>query len=120
LQDAQELRQGWRLREACVRRRAPMHIHSNQLNPNMQLNAAEAAEKAAAQREAANTRRKLREFSAKVGGEAEFGEDCVVKLARREEAQGQTGSEQQNPRNGKKQKAEAATAGANDPVSEWA
>ncbi len=64
-----------------------MHIHGNQLNPNIQLNALDAAERAAAQREAAETRRKLRAFAAKVAGESGYGEDCVVKLVTRQEPQ---------------------------------
>ncbi|MGA2813701.1 MAG: hypothetical protein ABSG16_20045 [Candidatus Acidiferrum sp.] len=96
-----------------------MHIHSNQMNPNIQLDALEAAQKAAAQQEAANTRKKLREFSAKVGAESELGEDCVVKLGKREEPESQTEREQRNPKSGKKPKNEGA-AGAKDSVSEWA
>jgi len=104
-----------------------MHIHPNQNNLNIQINALDAAEKAAAQREAAETRRKLREFSAKVAAEGACGEDCVVKLRARQESQ-----EQPKGRRDTEQGTEAASkagAGASNagaagepakPVSEWA
>jgi len=64
-----------------------MHIHANQINPNAQLDALYAAEKAAAQREAARTRKKLLEFASVLAGE--LGEPCVVRLGAREESQEQ-------------------------------
>lgn len=48
-----------------------MHVHMNQVNPNAQLDAMYAAQKAAAKREAARTRKKLMEFAAEVEGEEE-------------------------------------------------
>ena len=41
-----------------------MHIHPNQINANVQMDALYAAEKAAAKREVECTRRKLLEFAA--------------------------------------------------------
>lgn len=97
-----------------------MHIHPNQNNLNIQINALEAAEKAAAQREAAETRRKLREFSAKTAAESAYGEDCVVKLGARQESQEQAkgrGEAEKGPEGGPK----ADTGGGPaKPVSEWA
>jgi hypothetical protein len=98
-----------------------MHIHGNQLNPNIQLNALDAAERAAAQREAAETRRKLREFAAKVAGEGGCEEDCVVKLGARQEPQDQT--KQQNSQTqggGKGKRSGTAEADEDKSVSEWA
>jgi hypothetical protein len=48
-----------------------MHVHGNQLNPNAALDAAYAAQKAAANREAAETRKKLTEFASKLSGESD-------------------------------------------------
>jgi hypothetical protein len=98
-----------------------MHIHGNQLNPNIQLNALDAAERAAAQREAAETRRKLRAFAAKVAGESGYGEDCVVKLGTRQEPQYQTKQQNREAQNrGKDLKAGAAAGNEDKSVSEWA
>ncbi len=63
-----------------------MRVHMNQINANAQLDAMQAAQKAAAKREAARTRKKLMEFASEVAGEAEA-EDCVVRLGARDEPQ---------------------------------
>ena len=52
--------------DVCPRRRIATHVHSSQINPNAQLDALYAAEKAAAQREAARTQKKLSEFASKL------------------------------------------------------
>lgn len=97
-----------------------MHVHNNQNNLNVQMNALDAAEKAASHREAAETRRKLREFSAKIAAEGAYGEDCVVKLGTRHESQEQS----KGRRAAEKGSEGASKAGAGDgtarPVSEWA
>ena len=64
-----------------------MHVHPNQINPNVQTDALYAAERAAAKRAAEGTRRKLLEFASELAGEAESEEGCVVKLGAREEAE---------------------------------
>jgi hypothetical protein len=97
-----------------------MHVHANQINPNAQLDALYAAEKAAAQREAARTRKKLLEFASVLAGE--LGEPCVVRLGSRDESQeqGQQQSEDRsNPGNGKIPN-EGADASADHPISGWA
>jgi nitrogen fixation protein NifU and related proteins len=52
-----------------------MHIHASQINPNAQLDALYAAEKASASKETERTRKKLSEFASALAGEA--GEACV-------------------------------------------
>ena len=48
-----------------------MHVHPNQINPNVQTDALYAAERAAAKRAAEGTRKKLLEFASELAGEAE-------------------------------------------------
>ncbi len=64
-----------------------MHVRANQINPNAQLDALYSAQKAAAKRETARTRKKLSEFASELAGEAESGEACIVRLEGREESQ---------------------------------
>ncbi len=66
-----------------------MHVHPNQSNPYIQLDTLHAAERAAAKREAAKTRKKLMESASRLAGEADDDEDCVVKLGSREESEDQ-------------------------------
>jgi len=61
-----------------------MHIHASQINPNAQLDALYAAEKAAAKKETERTRKKLSEFASALAGEA--GEPCVVRVGTNEES----------------------------------
>lgn len=75
-----------------------MHVHANQINPNTQLDALNAAEKAAAKRAAASTRKKLLEFASELAGEADSEEGCVVKLGAREESEEH--AEEQNQQGG--------------------
>jgi hypothetical protein len=49
-----------------------MRVHANQVNPYAQLDAMHAAQKAAAKREAARTRKKLFESASGLSGENEF------------------------------------------------
>jgi hypothetical protein len=98
-----------------------MHIHPNQINPNAQLDALYAAEKAAGKREAERTRKKLLEFASALGGEADSGEDCIVRLGAREESQNQTEPQnQQKPGNRKTPKEQADAEDADQSVSDWA
>jgi hypothetical protein len=62
-----------------------MHIHPNQVNPNLQLDATYAAEKAAAKAAAERTRRKLMESASELAGEAAE-ESYVVEVESREES----------------------------------
>jgi hypothetical protein len=94
-----------------------MHIHPNQINPNTQLDALYAADKAAAKREVERTRRKLLEFASEIAGEADSEEDCIVQLGAREE-----GRKQQNQSRGsrKKQKEQMGTVDEDNSLSDWA
>ena len=95
-----------------------MHIHPNQINPNLQLDSLYAAEKAAAKREIERTRKKLLEFAAKLSGqEADSGEDCVVKLGAHDQEQKQQ-SQKQSPR--KKPTEELSSENEDQSISDWA
>lgn len=63
-----------------------MHIRPSQVNPNIQLDAMYAAEKAAAKQEAERTRKrkKLMEVASKLA--AESGEASIVEIGAREES----------------------------------
>ena len=74
-----------------------MHVHPSQINPHAQLDALYAAEKAAARREAARTRKKLSEFASKLLGELDPGDACVVRLGSDQEFQEQ-GKRENQPR----------------------
>ncbi len=88
-----------------------MHIRPNQMNPNIQLDAMYAAEKAAAKAEAARTRRKLQEFASELDGEA-----YVVEVDSQEE-QPRNPCQQGNPQ----KKKEAPDSPPEDhAVSDWA
>ena len=99
-----------------------MHVHANQINPNAQLDALYAAEKAAAQQEAARTRKKLLEFASALAGEA--GEACVVRVGTHEESgepakQPNQQTEDRQKDSGKKQN-ERADSGPEHSISDWA
>ena len=98
-----------------------MHVHPSQINPNAQLDALYAAEKAAAKREAARTRKKLSESASKLLGELDSGEACVVRLGADEESQEQRKREDQQRQGKRTEKAERGDAGHADiSVSDWA
>jgi hypothetical protein len=95
-----------------------MHIHSNQINPNTQLDALYASERAAAKREAANTRKKLLEFASEVAGESDSEEACVVTLEAREES----GKQPKQKSHGRKKndKRQSDADDADNVISDWA
>jgi hypothetical protein len=97
-----------------------MHIHANQPNPNVQLNALYAAEKAEAKRETERTRKKLTEFASVLAGEC--GEPCVVKLEEHEQPQEQAKQDQRNENRGsRKKQSEAVNPQPGDvSISDWA
>jgi len=102
-----------------------MHVRPNQLNPNAQLDAIYAAERAAAKRAAEGTRKKLFESASAVAGDADSEEDCVVRLGSREESrehakeQNQRDS-QRNRDSRKKQKAQTDAEESDGSISDWA
>jgi hypothetical protein len=98
----------------------PMRIHPTQINPNAQLYAFYAAERAAAKREAERTRKKLSEFASKLTGELDSGEACKVRLGG-EESQGRAKKQnQQRQANGTQQEEQAAPEDADNSISDWA
>ncbi len=94
-----------------------MRVHGNQINPYAQLDALYAAEKAAAKREAARTRKKLAEFASKLAADA--GEDCVVQVGARDESHEQSAQNQQSQSNQKQQKGPADSEGPDNFISDW-
>lgn len=93
-----------------------MRIHQNQINPNAQLDAMYAAQRAAAKREAERTRKKLVDCASEVAGEADT-EACVVKLEARQEPGAETKqSFHQRPRK-QKQNRDSEGEGL---LSDWA
>jgi hypothetical protein len=87
-----------------------MHVHANQTNPNAQLDAIYAAARAAANQEAARTRKKLSEFASKLSAALDSG-DRITRLGPGEES----GEE-----SGRKQKAGADSESAHNSISDWA
>lgn len=95
-----------------------MHVHQNQMNPTAQLDAAYAAQKAAAKREAERTRKKLTEFASESDG-ASDAEAWVVKLGAREESDGEA-KQQTHPRERKPKKQDRDSEDAENAISDWA
>lgn len=95
-----------------------MHIHPNQITPNLQLDSLYAAEETAAKREVERTRKKLLEFASKLEGEAKSGEDCIVELGEREE--GRNERHQQDRSGQKKTRKQIGPEPTDNFVSDWA
>jgi hypothetical protein len=93
-----------------------MRLCTNQVNPNTQLDAMYAAQRAAAKREAEKTRKKLTEFASALAGEAE-GEGFVVQLGERESAEEET--RRQNLPQGRKGR-ESEDSEEEGSISDWA
>lgn len=96
-----------------------MHIRPSQVNPNIQLDAMYAAQKAAAKREVERTRKKLTEFASKLAGES--GEAPVVEIGAREESREK--SSQQEPQDmvePQKPKDKTDSQNAERYLSDWA
>jgi hypothetical protein len=104
--------------DVCPRRSIAMRVHANQVNPNAQLDALYAAERAAAKRAAERTRKKLLEFASELAGEADSGA-CVVRLGTREESQ-ESPRRQEQPGSGKKPEEGKDSAEADKSISDWA
>jgi hypothetical protein len=93
-----------------------MHIHPNQINPNMQLDSLYAAGKAAAKREVERTRKRLLECASELAEEADSGEDCIVELGASEESQQRRSQQNRAARKNPKTQRVAADAS----ISDWA
>jgi hypothetical protein len=103
-----------------LKRRTAMPVHNNQPNPYAQMDALHAAEKAAAKREAARTRKKLSEFASRLKAQSDGAEDCVVRLGSREESDGQGKEKDRESRGEQKQKSQADSEEPDNHVSGWA
>jgi hypothetical protein len=98
-----------------------MHVHVNQMNPYAQLDAADAAQKAASKRAAEKTRKKLFEFASALAGEADSEEVCIVKLEEREYPLGDMIQEnQRGPRSRGKRDEQKDAEAAESSISDWA
>jgi hypothetical protein len=99
-----------------------MHIHASQINPNAQLDALYATEKAAAKKETERTRKQLLEFASALTGEA--GEACVVRVGTNEESRGlaKPPNKQAEDRRSRDSgnKAEQPDSQRTRPISDWA
>jgi hypothetical protein len=95
-----------------------MRVHQNQVNPNAQLDAMYAAQKATARRAAEHTRKKLFEFASELAGDADS-DACVVKLGAREEA-GAEPQQQTQQRARKQKKEDRDPDDAESSISDWA
>lgn len=97
-----------------------MHMHGIPSNPNFQLNALYAAERAEAKKAAERTRAELRRLAASTVSGFDDGEDVVVSLAGREDSQ------QQARQNGQDENGEGRTnqspgaSTADEPFSDYA
>lgn len=92
-----------------------MRVHPNQVNPNAQLDAMHAAQKAEARRQAARTRKKLMQFASQLAGGLEA-EDLVVTL---EEGEGRE-SQRQDEQQGHGAKANDESEPTEPAISDWA
>jgi hypothetical protein len=94
---------------------AAMHIHGNQLDANLQVQALAAAAKAD-EKEAERVRERLRKAAAALAGESDDA-DCVVRLSGDDEGQEQAGQQ-----GGGEQKPDehAADEGDGEVFSDWA
>lgn len=91
-----------------------MHIHANRLNPNLDLNAAYAAQQAQAKREAEATRKKLFDSAIRLAAE---NEDCVVSIGSQSENSGNRAKQEHQSR--KEEKKDVGHDAGNH-VSDWA
>jgi hypothetical protein len=101
-----------------------MHVHANQINPNAQLDAVYAAARAAANQEAARTRKKLSEFASKLVAALDSG-DRVMRLGSREEPREDSEARtkrqnRQHHESGRKQKEGPDSESAHNSISDWA
>ena len=98
-----------------------MHIRPSQVNPNIQLDAMYAAEKAAAKQEAERTRKKLMKFASKLAGQSESGEASIVEIGAREESHEESSRQQQQDTvDPWKPKDETESHAAERSLSDWA
>ncbi len=94
-----------------------MHVHGNQLNPQLEMYAMMAAAKAEAKKEAERTRRKLVDAASALVGECD---DCVVRLSGDREGEHHAGGQGGEHQDGQTQDERAGAANGEDVFSDWA
>jgi hypothetical protein len=98
-----------------------VHIRPSEVNPNIQVDAMYAAEKAATKQEAERTRKKLMEVASKLAGESESGEASIVEIGAREESREESSQrERQDTDESQKPKHETESDLAERYLSDWA
>jgi uncharacterized LabA/DUF88 family protein len=95
-----------------------MRIHQNQVNPNAQLDAMHAAQKAAAKREAEKTRKKLFESASEVAADGDS-EAFVVQLEERQDSDSPSKRNLPSPQARKRSNAKADSDNQSS-LSDWA
>ena len=90
-----------------------MHIHGNRMNPNLDLNAAYAAQQAQAKREAEATQKKLFDSAIKLAAETE---GCVVNVAARQENSERQSKQKNRPEEKRTNDGEQENVGH---ISDW-
>jgi hypothetical protein len=95
-----------------------MHIHASQINPNAQLDALYAAEKASASKETERTRKKFSEFASALAGEA--GEPCVGAVINQEPREHAKRADNRPKRDSGKTIKQVDSEPATQSISDWA
>jgi hypothetical protein len=97
-----------------------MHVHSNLLDTNLQLDAAYAAAKAEAKAEAERTRKKLLSAAPALGGESDDAADCVVRLSEDARQEQQARQQDRDDQGSSKQNQPASPDPPTNAFSDWA
>lgn len=96
-----------------------MRVRANQVNQYAQPDALYAAEKAAAEREAARSRRKLMEFASGLAGEPDIEDPGITRMEAWEEPQEQNKQQREKNQSRNRQR-KAESEDADSTISEWA
>ncbi len=98
-----------------------MHVHFHQFDPNIQLNALNAAARAEAKRAAERTRKRLLSAASALAGEYEYEADCVVSLSGNDASREDADQRSRQNRDGSwKQNEQASSVLESGPFSGWA
>jgi len=98
-----------------------MHVHSNQFDPNLQLNAMYAATQAEAKLAAERTRKRLLSAASALAGQCDDAVACVVSLSEHNASQEQSDPQNREDQSARKKQSEQANPdGAGNLFSDWA
>jgi hypothetical protein len=103
----------------AIERSDHMHVHANQFNPYVQMNAVYTAARAEAKMAAERTRKKLIDSAAALFGEADDGEGCVVRLSGEDASKDQPNQRDRQTGSGQEELNQPAKTDE-DPFSGWA